>query len=359
MFITRRRWITGSAAAALAAQSPEPPVRLPRKVRLALIGLEGHTRQILSPLGRLPEVELAAVAHPDPAALARAAKKNRRLARARHYRDYREMLDREKLDVAAVCNPNGDRAAVVLACLRRGLHVAAEKPLALNRAGLEQIRRALRDSGVHLTMLLPMRFSGPYLAIKSIADSGEIGEVAQIASQKSYQAGNRPAWMRHRASYGGTIPWIGIHMIDLMRWASGREFTEAFSLTSHVGFPQLGDMENVTASVFRLDNGGIAVLRMDYLRPATAGSHGDDRLRLAGTRGVVEYQAATGVTVVSLASKARRVGKLPPDRSLFIDFLESVYNGKPASLSREDIFRANEITLAAQEAADRGAIVPC
>jgi hypothetical protein len=45
---------------------------------------------------------------------------------------------------------------------------------------------------------------------------------------------------------------------------------------------------------------------------------------------------------------------LPKGQSLFVDFLESVYNGKPSALSLEDIYRVNEIVLIAREAADKG-----
>ena len=93
-------------------------------------------------------------------------------------------------------------------------------------------------------------------------------------------------------------------MIDLMRWATGREFIDATSWQTRVAMPELKDQENVTASVFKLDNGGLAMLRMDYLRPKTAPTHGDDRMRIAGTKGVAEYMAATGVTLVTADQKA-------------------------------------------------------
>jgi len=96
---------------------------------------------------------------------------------------------------------------------------------------------------------------------------------------------------------------------------------------------------------------------MDYLRPETAPTHGDDRLRLAGSKGVAEYQAATGVTVVSQSSKPRVIEKLPGPQSLFVDFLESVYLGKPPGLSLEDILRVNRIVLLARQSAEERRIV--
>lgn len=55
--------------------------------------------------------------------------------------------------------------------------------------------------------------------------------------------------------------------------------------------------------------------------------------------------------------KPQVMQKLPAGQSLFVDFLESVYNGKPTALKLEDIFRVNEIVLLAREAADRHQIV--
>lgn len=353
---SRRALVAAAMAPALTGASDGTTVRLPRKIRVGLLGLDGHIQEILSPLPLLPDVELVAVSDPDAAARRRISR-NRFLARTNFYADHHALLDREKIDVAAICNPNGERAALILACLGRRLHVVAEKPLAIERADLDKIKRGLTRAGTRLSMLLPMRFDPVYLALKQIVDSGEIGEVAQIDAQKSYKGGSRAAWYTRHASYGGTIPWIGIHMVDLMRWASGREFTDAASFQAHIAYPELGDMENVTGTLFRMDNGGTATLRMDYLRPESCPTHGDDRLRLAGTRGIVEYMAATGVTVLSAGRKPRTVAQLPARRWLFAEFLQSVYNNGTDTLKLADIYRVNEIVLGAREAAEKKQIV--
>lgn len=354
--ISRRVLLAGSAALAAAAK-PEM-VRLPRRVRLGIIGFDGHVGDIIGPLPRIPDIEVVAICDADPSATAKAAK-NPRLSAAKRYTDYREMLEREKLDLVAVCNNNGERDGAIQACAKRNLNVIAEKPLAIHRRDLDLVRQAVSEHKIALGMLLPMRFEPAYLALKKLAADGVVGEVAQIDAQKSYKAGDRAAWYKKRSTYGGTIAWIGIHMIDLMRWTSGREFVETASLQGHVAFPQLGEMENVTTSMFRLDNGGTATLRMDYLRPESASSHGDDRLRLAGTNGVIEYTEATGVTILEAGQKPRVMSELPAGGSVFVDYLEATYNGKAPGLPVADIWRVNEITLAAQEAADRRVFVRC
>jgi predicted dehydrogenase len=351
--ITRRSLVAGQAAIALYAQQ----VALPRKIRVAIIGLDGHPGEIGGPLGRLPGVEVVAISDATEEAIRRFTKGKPQMANARPYADFRRMLDMEKPDVVAVCNTNGARAAGVLAAAERKLHVIAEKPLATTRADMARIKKAVRDNDVKIGMLLPMRYSPAYRAVQQIVAAGDIGEAIQISSQKSYKLGKRPEWFTKRETYGSTILWIGIHMIDLMLWASGRNFTEATSFMGRVGFPGLGDMETTTTTSFQLDNKGTATLHMDYCQPPTALAHGDDRLRLAGTKGVVEYMAATGVTYVTDRSKPAKVTTLPQGGSVFVDFLDHVYNGKPASLTAEEIYAACDATIAAHEAAMQRAVV--
>lgn len=349
-----RRFLLIGAAAALNAS----PVRLPGKVRLGMIGAEGHPGLILDVLPQLPDVQIVAISHENPSAADELIRSKPGLTGVHRYTDYRQMLDAERLDVVAVCNNNGERAAAIIACANHRVHVISEKPLAITGPDLELVRASVTRNGIKLGMLLDMRYEPPYLALREIVRSGEIGDAVQISSQKSYKLGNRPVWMRQSKTYGSTILWIGIHMIDLMRFTSGREFTHVSSFMGCVGSPELGDLQNTTVTGFRLDNGGTATLHMDYCRPDTATSHGDDRLRIAGTKGVAEYMAATGVTLMSAKSKPTVLSSLPQGGSVFVDFLNYVYNGQPATLPAEDIYRVCEVTLAANQAAYTGKVIP-
>lgn len=343
--LTRRMALGGMAI--LAARSAEPPaLRLPRKLRLAMLGFEGHQGLILNELPRLPDIELVAIYDSNPAQLAGNGRRPA-LAGARRYDDFRRLLDKEKVDIAGVCGPTSEHTPAILACAERGVNVVSEKPLALTLPELESVRRAVAQHKIALTMLLPMRFDGVYRAMRDVVASGAIGEPAQVDAQKSYKLGERPDWMRSKADFGGTIPYIGIHMVDLIRFTSGRELTRSVSMSSRVGFPDMRDMQNTTGTLFHMDNGGVAVMHLDYLRPAQAEGHGDDRLRVAGTKGVIEYREHSGLTLVT-ANAAEHSVTPGPNASLFLDFLDAAYNGKRPALPLSDIYRANEIVLQAQ-----------
>lgn len=350
-FVTRRLLVKAAALSAAQVQSETTVVRLPRKVRLALVGLYGPTSVVLNSLRELPDVTLSAVADPDRHVVERFTRQERWRG-VRGYPDYREMLDREKVDVAGIFNANHERARAILECVNRGIHIVSEKPLAIEPADLNKIRDAVRDNRVHITSVLPMRYYPHYQAMHRAVASGAIGEVLQVSAQKSYKITPRPVWFKTRKLFGGTIPWIGIHMIDLMRWISGREFTEAASYQARLGFPSVGEMETVTATLLRMDNGGTAILHMDYCRPPTAPTHGDDRLRLAGTEGVMEYRADSGVMLMTRSKKLATLEPLPSTGGLFTEFLEMVYGGKQSDLRSEDVLRLTDIVLRARDAAE-------
>lgn len=345
--LTRRAILL--APAALAAAAETETVRLPKKIRVGILGLEGHTGLITRPLNRLPDVEVVAYWSADRATL-------RGQPGAKRYDDWRAMLDAEKLDVLAVTNNNGERAQSIIEAATRKIHVIAEKPLAIDRAGLRAVRTAVEQNGISLGMLLDKRYEPRFLALKKIVGDGTVGEIYQIASQISYKMGKRAPWFQKTATYGGSITWVGIHMLDLMRWTSGREFTAVAGFETRKG-REMGEMETATASVLQLDNGGVATLRVDYLRPETATTHEDYRVRLAGTKGIVEYTLATGVTLMTEDAPPRTITELPQERSLFIDYLNATYNGKEPTVSTTDIYRICEATLAAEEAANKGIMV--
>ena len=323
--------------AAPAMMAAPAPLSLPRKVRVVMIGREGHTAEVLTPAKQIPDVEI--------------------VAQLDGKTDYRPVLDREKPDIVGICNDNGARAAAIIACAERGLHFIAEKPFAIKLEDLARCRAAVEKSRVRYTMMLPLRFTPHFLALKQIVASGQIGEVAQIGGQKSYKPAPGVAWRSKAASYGGTIPWVGIHMADLMRWTSGREFVATAAFQARLGWPELGDRENTAAALFHLDNGGVGTLRMDYLRPDGATTHEDDRLRLAGTKGVAEYQASTGVTLMTYDAPQRVVSSLPAAQSLFVEFLRALYLNGPDPIALPDIWRINEICLKTRDAANSSRVV--
>src|ERR1700732_1425811 len=145
---SRRGWLLAFAASAVRGRAAT--VKLPRKVRLGIIGYDGHVEEILRPLADFPDVELGAVA--DDGSDSRAiesALRNPSVSKAVRYAAYAEMLNREHLDCVAISNNNGGRAAAIIACAQRKLNLIAEKPFAVNRRELASVMAAVEKNRIH------------------------------------------------------------------------------------------------------------------------------------------------------------------------------------------------------------------
>ena len=325
--------------------------------KLGFIGLNGHYSAVMRGIPARQDARLAAVATSDENALERAKKFEAADSNTGFYTEYREMLEREELDIVTVCLSDGERAQVLQDCANAGAHIISEKPLTMNFEELSAVRKAIADNGVRLSMLLTMRFEGAYLAVREIVKSGAIGEVIQMASQKSYKLGQRPEWMKSRDTFSGTIPYIGIHSIDLMRWTSGHEFAAVAAFQSNVAHPENRDMEDNATVALQMDNGGTAVARLDYLRPPSAPTHGDATLRLAGSKGIIEVTNDSRDVMLVTENQPPEPVAIPPSISFLDDFLDSLEGDHENLVSAEDAFRLTEICFKAREAAQKREIV--
>ena len=327
-------------------------------MKLGLIGLKGHQSVVLQGMRQLGGWEVIGVAEDDQAAAQRFQKREPLAKNAVVFQDWRRLLDHTQMDVCCVCDENGVRAEQLLALARLGVHVVTEKPLTTTLADLKRVREAWAKAKGRLTMLLTMRHEAKYAAARKLVRDGVIGESLLATAQKSYRLESRPDWFRQKARLGGTIPYIGIHAVDLIRWVGGQDFTHVAAFQGAQGFRDvMGETESQASVLLRLANGGSATARLDYLRPSTAPTHGDDRLHLAGTEGVLDMQEAN--KNVSVVTRQQKPYEVTPERvpNLFVAFMEAIRDGKPSPIPAEDCFYVTEVVLKAREAAETGKVL--
>jgi predicted dehydrogenase len=152
-----------------------------------------------------PKLKLVAVADEDAKGRAAAA---RRLGVERAYLDYREMLDNEKPQFVAVAPRWVDRhKEMILACVERGIHVLAEKPLAPDLGQADAIVSACERAHVKLAIAFQTRYSPRYERAKELIGAGAIGEVLEIRGRgKEDHRGGGEDWMV-----------LGPHLVDMAR----------------------------------------------------------------------------------------------------------------------------------------------
>ncbi len=324
--------------------------------RIGLIGLEGHTNYTLNDIPRLKNTQLTAVASTNESELRKLKDDPAFTSSTKIYADYREMLEKESLDIASVYTPNSHHPECIIAALESGAHVYTEKPLATKLDDLKTIRAALKKSGKRMTMMLNMRTGGKYAKMREVVHAGTIGEVTLCTSQKSYKVGTRDEWQKNRETLGGIIPYIACHALDLIRWCSGLEFVQGAAFHNNVGRPDLKDMENTASMILLAGNGATISTRLDYCNPPTSASWGDDRLRIAGTEGVIEILHGK-LTLITTTQKKHEL-EPKPETSQLENFIHAIEGREPLLVPEEDCFRITEVCLKLRNAADTLTVTP-
>lgn len=318
-------------------------------MKFVIIGSSGHYHQALDALASGLNASLAAVAPgsqgEDVTALAVRTG-------AKQYADWRRMLEDEKPDVAVVNPWFSDTAKISIECLKRGIHTYSEKPVATEKGDLNLLKEAWKNSPADLGCMLNLNCCSWFRTVEKAIQLGEIGAVRVIHGQKSYRMGTRGDNYRNRAVYGGTIPWIGIHAIDWVLRLGGKcRWVGA----THTTIENRGhnDMESAGSVLLSLENGVIGTCDIDYLRPTGSARHDDDRLRVTGTKGMIE--AVDGVVTLENDEKKR---VLPPEEGInpFTRFINAIGTEEAVSLA-ETAFEDTRISLLARQAADEERII--
>lgn len=320
-------------------------------MKLAFIGLKGHVGTVLAGAKQLGDVEVVAVSDDDPQRLAAFLKNDPLLKDAQGYEQWRHLIEHSLMDVCCVADENGLRAEQLLPLLERGVHIVSEKPLVTTLDDLERVRAAFAKSKSQLTMLLELRHQPKNVRVRELIQRGAIGEVCQVATQKSYKWGDRPAWYRSRERLGGTIPFIGIHSLDIIRWVTGLDFTSVAAMHGNLGRPELGETESHASILAQLANGAAVTARLDYLRPTAAPTHGDDRLRIIGTKGLIEVNEGDDAVSLITDEKQERI-PFGETENLFVEFAKFLHGGPRPRISADDCFDITEVTLRTRESAD-------
>jgi predicted dehydrogenase len=190
--VDRRTFVGGLAAAGAVAALPRPLHALAdhapqdQKLRVACIGVGGMGA---SDVRGMSGEELVAFADVDW----RAAEGSfRAFPKARRYKDYREMLEKERnnIDVVTVSTPDHSHAAAAMMALKMGKHVYCQKPLARTIGEVRALKAEAAKRPKQATQMGNQGHANEGIRlIREWVDAGLIGTVRRVEFWT-----NRPIW---------------------------------------------------------------------------------------------------------------------------------------------------------------------
>ena len=114
------------------------------RIRLACVGCGNMASEHQRHFNHIPDIELVAVCDLDEK---KARLNEQKFGAKNFYTDYRQMLDREKLDAVVVCgHPVTMHRDIGIEVLDRGLHMFVEKPVGHTAADCRAVRNAAKKN---------------------------------------------------------------------------------------------------------------------------------------------------------------------------------------------------------------------
>jgi predicted dehydrogenase len=186
--------------------------------------------------------------------------------------DHRALFDLD-LDAVVVSTPPESHAAIAEDCLRHGLDVMVEKPLATNA---EDARRLveLAEAGDRILMAGHIGAYNPAVrALKEMVQSGELGEIRYVDAVRAGLGLFHPTL---------NVLWdLGPHDVAILLYLFGE--LPASASTKGIACVQEG-VEDVAYSTFMFDSGFMAHIRLSWLDP-----YKSRRISVVGSKKMVVY----------------------------------------------------------------------
>lgn len=158
------------------------------KLNIAGIGVGGKGASDLMEFAKSPFVNIVSLCDVDD----RQAKDARkRYPKANYYRDFREMLDKEKnnIDACSISTPDHTHAVATIAAMQLGKHVYTQKPLTHNIYEARQLTEAAKRYKV-ITQMGNQGGSGD--GVRKAQEMFQAGLIGDVVEAHAWT--NRPVW---------------------------------------------------------------------------------------------------------------------------------------------------------------------
>jgi predicted dehydrogenase len=257
------------------------------KLKFAVIGVGIMGSSHVRDLSNSEDIALAAICDIDPQRAQAAAAP----FGIPYYTDYKEMIDKEKLDGVMIATPHYFHTPIAIYAMEHGVNVLSEKPEAVTVKDARKMNEAYEAAkkkypNLIFAIMFQNRTFGIYAKLKEMIEGGELGKLVRTTwvvtdwfrSQSYYDNGGwRATW---KGEGGGVLLNQCPHNLDLYQWLVGVP-------QKVTGFAAIGKYHNIevedeVTAFFQHENGMVG-----HFVTTTAESPGTNRLEIIGENGKV------------------------------------------------------------------------
>lgn len=287
----------------------------------------------------------------------------------RKYTDYKQMLEIEKPELAAIATESGKHAQIALDCIEAGCNLIIEKPIALSLKDADAIIEAAERTGVKVCACHQNRFNKSVQKIREAVEKKRFGRMfygtAHIRWNRGYEYYSRAKWRGTWEQDGGALMNQCIHNIDLLRWMMGDEIEEVVGMTDRLNHDYI-EAEDLGIALIKFKNGSYGIVEgTTDVYPQNL----EETLYLFGEKGTVK----AGGQSVNIIEEWRfsdmlddpdevkaRYHEAPPNvygfghTPLYADVIEAIQTDRDPYVDAKAGRRALELVLAIYKSAAEG-----
>ena len=275
------------------------------------------------------------------------------------YSSYQEMISEQQPDMVAIATESGSHAPIALFCLKHGLHVLIEKPIALNDRDAECIIQVAKENNRQIGICHQNRFNQAVQYLWKVVANGSLGKITHAAVNIRWHRGRdyyrQSPWRGTWLHDGGVIMNQCVHGIDLLLWMMGSPVRKVYGATRNFSHPFI-EAEDCGVAVIEFANGTLATFEgsASIYEPASEtafyifGHKGAAKIGGPALNILEKLQADAPDLPLSGANISESIinvyGNSHP--KLYADMIQAVNTGKPPLVSAADGKRAMDVALA-------------
>ncbi len=275
----------------------------------------------------------------------------------REYNDYRQMLQDDVCDIAAVTVPTGYHGVIAMECLNAGMHVIVEKPPTLSLMEMDMLIECADRKGLKLGVCFQNRFSGTVRKLRRAVEADMFGRLVHAVSStrwnRSSEYYQQASWRGKWGLDGGALMNQCIHNIDLLQWVMGSAET-VYSMTDTYLRPI--EAEDFGAVLIRFRNGSVGIVEGTT---CIYRKNLEQTLNIFGEKGTV---CLGGLSINNIRvwefEKEVPISDTSPEGSeyiqLYLDFIDSIENNRTPLVDGREARKSLEIVLAAYMSSKEG-----
>ena len=213
-----------------------------------------------------------------------------------------KLIERPEVDAVLVCSATHVHEEHVCRAAEAGKHVFCEKPLALDLEAIDRMGAAVQKAGVMLQVGFNRRFDAAFARVREGIESGEVGELHTL---RIISRDPEPPPIEYVRNSGGLFVDMTIHDFDMVRFLTGAEVDEVYTMADCRVDPKIGEAGDVDTAVIMLRFTNRVIATIENSRQAVYGY--DQRLEAFGAAGsITTDNLYPNTATVSTASAIRR-----------------------------------------------------